>query len=183
MLNLISVAHERIYHGYDRVIRSIKQHKNRQVIVKLHLVGNISMQTLNLIKELHLEDSVILYGKKYGTELDNIYDLCNMGVGPVAQHRVGGKQGTGLKTKEYFAKGIPYIYSGNELLVPADYPYIMKVPDDESIIDFEKVYEFYQGILSKPIVSDMRKFAKENFSWKKIYDEMFIYLTNIRKKF
>ena len=172
-MNMISVANERVYHGYDRVIRSVAHYREKGMPVKLHLVGVMSDKTKELIKDLHVEDAVILYGKRYGEELDDIYDKCNIGVGPVGQHRVGGKQGTGLKTKEYFAKGLPYFYSGNELLVPKEYPYIFEVPSDESLIDLEKIYAFYNKVKCENVAEEMRDFARKNFSWTNIFQSAF----------
>ncbi len=172
-MNMISIANERSYHGYDRVIRSMADYKKNGLPIRLHLVGVLQPQTVDLIKKLGVENDVILYGKQHGVALDNIYDKCNMGVGPVGQHRIGGKMGTGLKTKEYFAKGIPYFYGGNELIVPKNYPYVLEVPSDESLIDLKKVYDFCLELQDKPIAQDMRAFASEHFSWNKIYSTMF----------
>lgn len=172
-LNLISVANEQLYHGYDRLVRSIAAYTGTKCTVKLHLVGVMSQETKNLAAELGVAEQVVFYGKRYGTELDDIYDKCNLGAGPVGQHRVGGKKGTGLKTKEYFAKGLPYIYAGNELVVPKDYPYIMEIPSDESMIDFDAVYQFYRKTADMDPVGEMRAFAVQNFSWEKVYNRMF----------
>lgn len=177
-LNMISVANERVYHGYDRIIRSIAAYSGKDFPVKLHLVGVMSDTTKQLAKDLGVEDRVLFYGKKSGVELDDIYDKCNLGAGPVGQHRIGGKQGTGLKTKEYFAKGIPYIYAGNELFVPEDYPYTMKVPSDESVIDFDAVIRFYQDTCRGNAVEDMRAYAIAHFSWEKVYNGMFDNIRN-----
>ena len=175
-LNLIAVANETVYHAYDRIIRSVKAYKGK-IKVTVHLVGTISKASKGQIKKYNLQDRVILYGKKKGAELDEIYDQCNIGLGPFGQHRIGGKKDTGLKTKEYFAKGLPYIYAGEEPTVPADYPYICKFPSDESIIDFDKVWVFYQTIAKdKNKTSAMRAFAKEHYSWDVIMAEALSHL-------
>ncbi len=178
VMNMISVANERIYHGYDRVIKSVAEYKKKGLPVKFHLVGVISPQTESMVSKLGLSDDVIIYGKQCGTALDDIYDKCNIGVGPVGQHRVGGKMGTGLKTKEYFARGIPYFYSGSELMVPEGYPYILEIPSNESIIDLELVYTFCMDMKDKHVASDMREFAEKNFSWEKNFAKMFENLKN-----
>lgn len=178
-LNLISVANENLYHAYDRVIESLHYYLNKfpdkQIFV--HLVGTTSAQTKELIKKYALEEKVILYGKKSGPELDEIYNKCNVGLGPLGQHRVGGKKDTGLKTKEYFAKGLPYIYSGDEPTVPEDYPYIYQFPSDESMIDFEKVRAFYDSYRNdEKVVENMRAFAKAHYSWDTIMKDALSHL-------
>ena len=175
-LNLISVANENVYHAYDRIIKSVHLYKGDKKI-KVHLVGTITDSSKALIRKYGLENQVILYGKKCGKELDRIYDKCNVGLGPFGQHRVGGKKDTGLKTKEYFAKGLPYIFSGEEPSVPDNYPYICEFPSDESPIDFDKVWGFYQLFADdSEVIDKMRSFALENYSWHKIMEDALSHL-------
>lgn len=178
-LNMISVSNETAYHGYDRIIESmndeLNKHPEKQIFV--HFVGTVSDQTKQLVEKHGLQDRVILYGKKSGAELDEIYNKCNVGLGPFGQHRVGGKKDTGLKTKEYFAKGLPYIYSGSEPTVPEDYPYICNFPSDESLIDFDRVWKFYESYRNDPqVVPTMRAFAAEHYSWDTIMKEALSHL-------
>ena len=178
-LNMISVANENVYHGYDRLIMSLWTYKQKYpgAQVFIHLVGTISEKTKQLIEKYQLEKSVLLYGKRSGAELDEIYNKCNIGLGPFGQHRVGGKKDTGLKTKEYFAKGLPYIYSGSEPTVPEDYPYICNFPSDESMVDFECVWKFYESYRNDPqVVQRMRDFAHAHYSWDTIMGEALSHL-------
>lgn len=173
-LNMISVANERDYHGYDRIILGVSNYvKNtRKKDVYLHLVGKMSERTVQLINSLDISEFVILHGYKSGEELNDIYKKCNIGVGPLAPHRVGGKEGTGIKTKEYFALGLPYFYAGQELLVPDDYPYVYRISDGDEPVDINKVISFYESIKNDRSVQDnMRDFARENFSWEKLFDK------------
>ncbi|QUC68217.1 glycosyltransferase [Aristaeella hokkaidonensis] len=169
-LNLISVGNEREYHGYDRLIFSYKEYlkHNEKVKITIHIVGEVSKRTKAMITP-DLSDKVILYGKLYGEELKTIYNKCNLGVGPLAQHRIGGKKDTGLKTKEYLGIGIPYIYSGVEEDLPNEFPYVYRIPADESIIDFASIWEFYKKIRDNSKMSEeMRNIAKETLSWDSI---------------
>lgn len=174
VLNMISVANETSYHGYDRIIRGMKEYFEiaPEMNVYLHLVGNISESTKTLIKECGLERYVILYGYQKGKELEKIYTNANVGVGPLAPHRIGGKEGTGMKTKEYFAIGLPYFYAGQELLVPDDYKYIHKIADDELPVPIEEIKDFIDKIRDNlSMQNDMRAFAEVNFSWKKMFTD------------
>lgn len=176
-LNLISVANETVYHAYDRIIRSIAEYKKKAgpIDVKLYLVGTVSDTTKKLINNLGANEYVILCGKQYGEKLDTIYNACNMGVGPLGQHRIGGKKDTGLKTKEYFAKGLPYFYSGNEMEILQGYPYIFEVPSDESLISIDDLWSFYNTYSKNDnVVGEMRSFAKKEFSWTSIIKQAII---------
>lgn len=169
-IHMISVANEQDYHGYDRIIRGVADSNN--VNVFLHLVGKMSENTSKLVSELNMENRIFLHGYQTGSALNEIYTKCNIGVGPLAPHRIGGKEGTGIKTKEYFALGLPYFYAGRELLVPDDYPYVYKVPADDSPINIDEIIEFYNRIkYDKNMVGNMRNFARENYSWVKIFSK------------
>ncbi len=170
-LHLISVATETIYHGYDRIIYGLyKFKKNHTAEIYLHFVGKVSDKTKKLIQKLNLEKYIFLYGYQSGRELEKIYNMCNIGIGPLAPHRVGGKEGTGIKTKEYFAIGLPYFFAGQELLVPENYRYALKIESDDSPVDIQKIFNFYETVKDdKNIQENMRNFANEHYSWKTIF--------------
>ena len=171
-LHIISVANERPYHGYDRLIKSLAEYNNTTKKVYLHLVGVVYESTRKLVEELKLDNHVFLYGKQSGEKLDEIYDKCNIGAGPICQFRVGGKKDSGLKTKEYFGRGIPYFFSGEENLIPEDYPYTFKIKDDDSLIDFNEIIRFYNSYASNNEVGDhMRAFARKYYSWDAIVND------------
>ncbi len=165
--NLLSVANETIYHGYDRLIKSLSNYYKNGGSKKiyLHLVGVVSASTKKLVCSINVSEYVFFYGKQYGKALELIYNKCNIGIGPLGQHRIGGKKDTGLKTKEYFAKGLPYFYSGDESANLKDFPYIYQVSSDENLIDLNEICNFYVNIRDENIVNNMREYAIKNYSW------------------
>ena len=178
-INMISVANELPYHGYDRLLRSMAEYysngSKEKLRINLHLVGVLSEETKRYIEESQLAPYVMQYGKLAGEQLFDIYDKANMAVGPLGQHRVGGKKGTGLKTKEYIGIGIPYFYSGEDVSIPENFPYALRVPSDERMIDFDEIIAFYQSYCCVPDVSDnMRNYARKNFSWDVITDSFLL---------
>ena len=174
-LNMLMVGCTSIYHGTDRILASLKKYLDDSCAnsrVYLHLVGDVLDKDKEYIITNNLEDHVILYGRQFGNKLEDIYDKCNVALGPLSQHRMQ-KKDTGLKTKEYFAKGIPYVYSGDEPCIEDDYPYIFEIPNDESLISIADVWNFYNGICKTDIVSEMRKTAVEVFEWKNLFKKAF----------
>lgn len=173
-LHLITVATEREYHGYDRLIKSYIEYRNAggSIPITIHIVGGLYDSTKKLIKESGYTDNIIAYGRVSGKPLYDLYNKCNMGIGPLGQHRVGGKKDTGLKTKEYFGIGLPYFYAGVEEDLPDDYPYVYRVPSDESYLDFEQIWEFYQKISDRQSLNvEMRSYANTVFSWSAIMQQ------------
>ena len=176
-LHLITVATEREYHGYDRLIKSYIAYKNAggTIPITIHLVGGLYDSTKKLIQESGYKDNIIAYGRVSGEPLHDLYNRCNLGIGPLGQHRVGGKKDTGLKTKEYFGIGLPYFYAGVEEDLPENYQYVYQVPSDESNLDFELIWAFYKRIRDKETLNtDMRDFANTMFSWRAIMQQALV---------
>ena len=115
----------------------------------------------NLIKTNHLEEFIILYGKKHGEELDEIFDKCDFGIGSLGRHRVGIDDIKTLKNREYAARGIPFIYSETDTDFDKQ-PYVLKMPADESAINIERIICFYQKLVITP---QQIRGSIEHLSW------------------
>lgn len=69
-----------------------------------------------------------------------------------------------MKIKEYFGIGLPYFYTGAKNDLPDNYPYVFEVSDDESMVDFDALREFYQSYKNKANVpNEMWELAKKSF--------------------
>lgn len=148
-LNLIGVAEIHQWHGFDRLVEGLAIYYShpQNYIVRFHIVGyffsaEIEKAFKKNISDHHMEDYVILYGKKHGEELDAIFDKCDFGIGSLGRHRVGIDKIKTLKNREYAARGIPFVYSETD----SDFdnrPYVLKVPANESPVDIVKIVDFY----------------------------------------
>ena len=149
-LNLIGVAEIHRWHGFVRIIKGLAKYYSihQEYIVKFHVVGyffsaEVEAAFKRIISDNHMEDYVILYGKRHGKTLDQIFDWCDMGIGSLGRHRVGIQKIKTLKNREYAARGIPFVYSETD----SDFderPYVLKVPADESPVDIQQVVDFYK---------------------------------------
>ena len=176
VLRIVSVSNEREYHGYDRLLRGIRNYYDNggQRKIEVHFVGVFLESTKKLTDELKLSDIVYFHGKKFGDELDEIYDNSDIGIGALAHHRIGMYAGSSLKTKEYFAKGLPFIYGWKEPAFDETYPYAHRVELCEEPVDMEEIIDFYDSIKDDPnMVYNMRQFAKEHYSWEKELTKIF----------
>ena len=155
-LNLIGVAEIHEWHGFDRIVKGLAEYysKPQEYLVKFHVVGyffsiEIENEFKKIITDNHMENYVILYGKKHGEELDQIFDKCDFGVGSLGRHRVGIDKIKTLKNREYAARGIPFIYSETD----SDFDtkeYTLKAPADESPINIKRIIDFYKSISVSP---------------------------------
>lgn len=156
VINLIGVAEIHPWHGFDRVIKGLAAYysKPHDVIVIFHIVGyfffnNDEVMYKQMISDNHLDQYIILHGKKHGEELDKIFDTCGFGIGSLGRHRVGIDKIKTLKNREYAARGIPFIYSETDEDFD-DKEYVMKAPADETAIDISSIISFYRKLRLSP---------------------------------
>lgn len=184
-IHLLSVSTERDYHGYDRVLHGLSNYlkeNNNKIIFKIKFVGTYLKSTIDLVDKLKLNDYVEFCGRKSGNELDIIYDWADIGLGDLGRHRMGALSGSCLKTKEYFAKGLPFITSLIEPTYSLDYKYVLRFDANDDAIDFNKIIDFYTRIKNdKNIIVNMNKYAKNNFTWEKQLELVSNYLERVKQ--
>ena len=173
-LHVMMCATLAYWHGYDRAILGLIEYykKGGTANIVLHIVGNgEETEHFNeMIKKYHLEDHVVMYGAKYGPELDEIYGKCDVGFDSMGRHRSGVYYNSSLKGKEYAAKGLP-IVSGvrTELDTDKSFLFYHRVPADETPIDYFDIVNFcnkvYQGKTVQNVRESIRQYARENYSY------------------
>ena len=75
-------------------------------------------------------------------------------------HRIGLFEGSTLKTREYCAKGIPFIYGYRERGIKESFPYAFRVSANEEPIDLKK-------IITLPYKTE--KIKDFGYSWGRFY--------------
>lgn len=164
-LDLLCVAQVAKWHGLDRLIRGIAEYKG-DVNVRLNIVGDGSEvpNLKRLVADLKLENSVIFHGFKTGKELDEFFDMCHIAVGSLAIHRAGS--GSPLKSKEYCARGMPFVDSVNDVDFDGTFPFRLKLDSNEDPIDIEKMILFAESTLSDTYHAEkMRRYAQDRLDW------------------
>lgn len=148
-IHIVAVSAMREWHGYERFIEGMNNYysngeENKKNII-LHLVGDGREHSKykSLVEKYRLDNHVIMEGAMFGETLDALYEKCGLGIDSLARHRSGIDVLSSLKSREYGAKGIPLINSCKIDIIEDDFPYLLRVPADESPIDIESVVEFY----------------------------------------
>lgn len=173
----INVAFENITHGLDRLIKGISNYyktiyKTTSIDIELLLIGEYSNSTKKLVEDLSLSEKVKFLGKMKRDEIDTYIDEAHFAVGSMGNHRANSYYGSALKTKEYIARGIPFVYGWEERIL-INFPFAYKVPLNEEPVDIKKILEFYRKIENKDLAIKMRKFLEENNrSWQQQFYEL-----------
>ena len=146
-LKLLSVANIHLWHGLDRLIRGMAEHKD--IDCQLHIVGDgvpsIIDSYRSLADDLGISDRVKILGPMFGQALNAEFEWADMAVGSLGRHRSGITSIKTLKNREYAARGLAFFYSEQD----DDFdnaPYVLKVPADESAIDISSLTDFLSGM-------------------------------------
>ncbi|MFA5713938.1 MAG: glycosyltransferase [Bacteroidales bacterium] len=167
---MIGVAEIHYWHGFDRIIEGMAlYYKNRVggAEVKFEIVGEGNPNDLAKLKRLvehhKLNGVVHFHGYLYGSQLDSLFEEAHIAVASLARHRSGIVALKTLKTREYAARGIPFIYSE----IDDDFeekPYILKAPMDNSPISIEGLLSFWRGVELTP--QQIRESVEGTLSWR-----------------
>jgi glycosyltransferase involved in cell wall biosynthesis len=180
-LHLLCVANVSHWHGLDRLIRGLAIYHG-STTVKLHIAGEgaevSSIQKLT--NEMGISDHVIFHGFTTGTALDTLFNTCHIAVGSLGIHRIGLTESSTLKAREYCARGIPYIIACKDPDFPDDYPYIYRIPPDETPLNIKEVVEFTKSVYADPDhPQKMRRYADEHLDWSVKMKQLKIFLKSL----
>lgn len=176
-IHIIAVSSMREWHGYERFLAGMHayyagQSGDKRNLV-LHLVGNGREygKYKALVEQYGLRQHVILEGAMHGEKLDALYEQCALGIASLARHRSGIDVLSSLKSREYGAKGLPMINSCKIDIIGEDFPYLLRVPADETPIDIEEVVAFYDrcfasGKTRREVGKEIRSYIEEKSGMK-----------------
>lgn len=167
-IHLIAVASMCYWHGYDRVINGLALYEGDRKVI-LHMVGPDGDGSLSewktLVNKLEIEKKVVFHGKVYGNELDQLFDKCNVAISTLGLYRQNTNSSGVLKSREYMARGIPFVYAGVDVSFDSDFLYAKKVANDNSNINIEEIISFFDKVRNDDYSQIMRQYAEDNMSW------------------
>ncbi len=167
-INLVGIANLSKWHGYDRVIKGLYNYYenkyNNKSQVNFYIIGEgrEKQNLMELTEKLELNSVVKFLGVKSGNDLDNVLNEMHIGVSSLALFRAGGGHDP-IKTKEFLGRGLPVVLGYEDKVVNMNLPYVIKVPEDESIINIEYLVKLYEDNLFDR--DEIRKYAEKNLSW------------------
>lgn len=177
-IHILALASMSYWHGYDRLLRSAAEYSG-QWDIRIHMVGSNDGGALPeweaLTQELGLGEKVIFHGLKSGAALDDMFDLCDIGVNSLGMYRKGFSVTSELKSREYAARGLPFVCSVDDpALTHTQEPLWLRIPNDDSIPDMEELVAFALRMRSdKGAAEKLRAYAAEHLTWETQYRQVF----------
>lgn len=154
------------WHGLDYAIQGLKQYTGNTPIL-LHIVGNIN-QISSLIEYSDLKNAEIkFHGELHGDELDTIFNHVDLGISSLGIHRVGLEEASVLKSREYLARGLPFVYAYSDSDLTGEEEYALRVHVKETnYLDFEELVNFFNSTkLIHELRGSMRREALQKVDW------------------
>lgn len=185
-LHLLGLANVQRWHGFDRMIEGLKNYYQTDAAVKVifHIVGMGSeLQPLKDLTAKHqLEAFVQFHGFVTGQELVQLFEICHLGIGSLGMHRINVADGqtSTLKSREYAARGLPFVIAHKDRGFPEGYPLFLELKANEEPILIANLVDFYKKIKEIPDYSEqLHTYARENLTWKvKLANVVKAYLAN-----
>lgn len=168
-INLLAIAYMQPHHGYERLLYGLKKYYDTggKRKIKCHFVGDGPEKSKyeSIVAKNGLEKNAFFYGAKKDRELDEIYNGMDIGVCSLGAYKKGLSLSSELKSREYFAKGLPIVSGVTiDIFRNLSTKYYMQFPNDETIIDVFRLIDFYDEIYRnqnrKVIEQDIRKIAE-----------------------
>ena len=185
-ITLIGVAYMQRHHGYERIIQGMKayyENTNTDNLICLYLVGDgpEKARYQEQVKEFDLQKYVTFYPTMSGEELDDLYDECDLGLASFGMYKLGfyGKMGA-LKTREYLAKGIPFMTGCPIDVLDDNYKYVKVFSNDNTLVDMEEVIDFYKSVKANKekaaVADEMREYAVQHVSIESVMQPIIDYI-------
>lgn len=179
-VQLVFVGNIRNGHGLDRLVHGLARYYDNltscNLAVTLTIIGGGDSDLRELCDKIGVLDRVTFVGSQEGSALEAYLSNATLGVGTLASHRINLGDFSPLKHREYCARGLPFIYDGNDTSF-RDTDFALNVGMNDQPIDIRAVISFATSVACRSDLSDtMRAYAKENFDWSSIMGCVINYL-------
>jgi glycosyltransferase involved in cell wall biosynthesis len=159
-LNMVYISSNAFpWGGLERLLKSLVKYRGDVKII-LHVIGPIERS--KIFK--HKYSLIQFHGPKFGKSLDAIMKNMNLAVSILELHKKGLKEACPLRTREYVARGIPFInaYEDRDLMhVDPQKKFYLSFRNDDSLIEIEKIISFAKNMAKREgdIPQYMRDYA------------------------
>lgn len=177
---LVFVGNISHWHGLDRLIHGLKAYKKPEDI-RICIVGAGSEKAalVDLVERLELQTSVQFLPPVDQRGLRAVYAQAHLAIGSLALHRLGLPMGVPLKHREYFACGLPFIFSGHD----PDFDGVegaFSIPANETSVDVGTVVARFFALKNSKenYRAALHEYAVQSLCWERQIKPIIHYLFN-----
>jgi hypothetical protein len=169
------------WHGLDRLLEGMRDYQG-DIRLNLFLMGRVyRKKELKMIEDLKKKSvNIHLLEKCTGEKMNDYFKRSNIAIGSLALYRNRMSQACVLKTREYMARGIPFIYAYEDVDFGDDCDFALKFANSRDPIDMDKVIRFAQQVSKKEALSlTMRTYASKHLDWKNKIRKMYEFAVKV----
>jgi glycosyltransferase involved in cell wall biosynthesis len=185
VLNLLCLATTfHPWQGLDRVLKGLLQYTSTSPRLHLRVVGRANEEHLRLTGPLSHDKRVKVEftGRQYGDRLEELFANTHVAFSPLAMFRKKIEGGSSLKTREYTARGLPFVIGHRDPDLEGADGFFLDVPGDDTPVDMNQVVAFAEKVLNRKGRADaMREFARERLDWKIKMKQMWDFLETVHE--
>ena len=188
-INIIVVARFERWHGLDRLISgTINYFKGdsleRNVVLHVVGTGSVIEALKREVENSHFERSIVFHGYCGKEELNEIYDKCSLAVESLGFHRIGLTTSSTLKSREYLAKGIPFVCANaTDVFINNPVDFCLRIPADESPVDIQTLLDFHDQLYAsesqESLIYRIRKFAETHIGINQTMERIVNYIKEV----
>ena len=180
------------WNGYDRLMQGIADYYQGDAVNKKDIYFNIAgdgeelKKLKRMAQRLRLQDRVVFHGFISGQKLEDIYNQTDIAVGTLAPFRkYKDHVMSTLKTKEYTAKGIPFIKGDrDDVFDDAGVDFCFNVTRNESPINLNEIVDWYENLkilypTNNELIQHVRSFAFDSLTWVKQLEPVAAYISSV----
>lgn len=172
------------WHGLDRLLRGLALYDGDERI-SLRLVGKVHRtEELDLIRDFkHQNIKIEVLASQASEDLDGLFQDSNVAVSSLAIFRNNMKEACVLKTREYTARGIPFVYAYDDVDLDEECSFSLKIEASDEPVDIAEVLEFSRRISSiEGISQKMRSYALDRMDWSEKVKEMYDFAQSLNNE-
>ena len=167
------------YNGLDRVFKGLSNYKGIYHL-KFYLYGK-NLDYERTLQVRLTENKEIIFGSfVHKVELDDIFNHIHIGIGQLAIHRKGLSSNSTIKTREYFARGLPFIFAHHDPDFsdsPEAMQFCKQLEANDEPLNFEEVIDWYQKLnYSSSMAQQMHHFSELNLDYKVKMKKLILFL-------
>lgn len=178
---MLAVANFCFYHGYERVLEGMSNYYQSEQKYKIYfdMVGAGSERKYYeyLVKKYCLNDYVRFWGIRLNEYLTDNYNMADIGIAPLGMYKENTVYASPIKTREYCARGLPFIYGYTDTGFTGEEIFVSKVSNDSTPLDMNIVVELYERTIGRnDIIDGMRERTSSLFTWDILLQKVVDYL-------
>lgn len=169
-LRLVGVANLGVRHAYDRIIEGLKAYADetgrRDVVFDIVGAGAQKPELEALVALRDLSDIVCFAGPMSGDALDHRMAQAHFGVSALGMHRISAET-SDLKSREYCARGLPFITANADDDFPPGLSFVLKIPPNDDPVDIAALLKWYRDLRDSCETSPavLRAYAEAHLTW------------------